>query len=762
MGKPVLANGRCDVLKGQCIRSGAGPVLRELRGVRRDAVFARVERSAARAARAQRPRVLPRALRLAGDRAEVPGHARPAAKEPATRTIEPLPGWLARRKKPTCRPPRTCSRRFPSGAAVAQRAHDANDRRPRVHQVLATLGYGDAIGHEVLGIQRVLRAAGYVSEIFVETADPRLEHLTIDYRDMVGAVTPDDILIHHFSIGSRASRTAYALPGRMVARLPQHHAARVLHRRPQGPREALLPRPPRADRLHRALGPGARRLRVQPAGARERSASRRPASCRSCRTSSTSTSRRTARSPAISTTGSTNIMFVGRVIPNKKFEDVIRAFHAYRTRHNPRSRLLLVGSYSGFEKYLAMLQGLIARLGTPDVHFLGHVSNEELTGALRRRRPVPLRERARRLLRAADRGVLQARAGRRVRARPRFPPPWTAAACSTRPGIRCTSRGSWRRSWTTRRSKKPSSRSQDAALARLRASDFAGTLLRFVERGRRARRRGRRPGGLGLLAAVRPVRTPRGAAPVPSGGLPGAAGGSVSRPSIDEPMIVNQWVPAAHKGDAIGDSARKVRDMLRAAGHESDLFAMTIDEDLRGDVRPFSDPAARDRGRHDLPFRAALADDRGVRVAARRRRPAVPQHHPGGVLRALRRRHVPARGARPQRAADARRPRRPRARRLGVQPPGARGDGLRADRRDADRRQHRADHQGASPSGAREDPVGRPDQHSVRRPDRPEQADRGPYPARPRSTSATSTATTGSSSSAGTTGCRATTRRSGR
>ena len=40
-----------------------------------------------------------------------------------------------------------------------------------IHQVLATLGYGDAIGHEVLGIQRVLRAAGYESEIFVQTAD---------------------------------------------------------------------------------------------------------------------------------------------------------------------------------------------------------------------------------------------------------------------------------------------------------------------------------------------------------------------------------------------------------------------------------------------------------------------------------------------------------------------------------------------------------------------------------------------------------------
>ena len=50
--------------------------------------------------------------------------------------------------------------------------------RPAVHQVLATLGYGDAIGHEVLGIQRVLRGAGYESEIFVQTAEPRVEHLT--------------------------------------------------------------------------------------------------------------------------------------------------------------------------------------------------------------------------------------------------------------------------------------------------------------------------------------------------------------------------------------------------------------------------------------------------------------------------------------------------------------------------------------------------------------------------------------------------------
>ena len=251
-------------------------------------------------------------------------------------------------------------------------------QRPRVHQVLATLGYGDAIGHEVMGIQRVLRGAGYESEIFVETADPRLEHLTIDYREMVGDVAPEDVLIHHFSIGSRASRTAYALPGRMA--LVYHNItppeyfigvhSDLVKLCFRGRRELTA----YIERCELALGDSEyNRQELEALGFR-----------------------RTGVLPVVPGFAHldlapdralaadfdddwTNLMFVGRVIPNKKIEDVIRAFHAYRTRHNPRSRLLLVGSYSGFDKYLAMLQALIARLGTPDVHFLGHVSNEELT-----------------------------------------------------------------------------------------------------------------------------------------------------------------------------------------------------------------------------------------------------------------------------------------------------------------------------------------------------------------------------------------------
>jgi glycosyltransferase involved in cell wall biosynthesis len=56
---------------------------------------------------------------------------------------------------------------------------------------------------------------------------------------------------------------------------------------------------------------------------------------------------------------------------------------------------------------------------------------------------------------------------------------------------------------------------------------------------------------------------------------------------------IDQWVPALHRGDAIGDSARLMRDAFRRWGHEADVWAPHIDEDLAGDGRPYSEfPAA--------------------------------------------------------------------------------------------------------------------------------------------------------------------------
>jgi glycosyltransferase involved in cell wall biosynthesis len=246
-----------------------------------------------------------------------------------------------------------------------------------IHQVLATLGYGDAIGNEVLGIQRVLRGAGYESDIFVQTAESRVEHLTRHYGELRDVSDPDNILIHHFSIGSRASRLAYALPDRMV--LIYHNITppeyfvdvnkelvRLCFR---GRRELALYK----TRCDLALGDSEynrqelEALGFSPTGVLE-----------------VVPGFDHLQGPANYLTAGAfaddwvNVLFVGRVIPNKRFEDVIKAFHAYKTFFNPRSRLLLVGSHAGFDRYVTMLHGLIARLDVRDVHLLGHVSDEEL------------------------------------------------------------------------------------------------------------------------------------------------------------------------------------------------------------------------------------------------------------------------------------------------------------------------------------------------------------------------------------------------
>ena len=247
----------------------------------------------------------------------------------------------------------------------------------RIHQVLATLGYGDAIGHEVLGIQRVLRARGYESEIFVETADHRLEPLTRDYRELIDFSHPDNLLLHHFSLGSKASRTAFAMPDRMA--LIYHNITppeyfidvhRMLARQCfRGRRELGA----YVERCDLALGDSEfNRQDLEQLGFP-----------------------RTAVLPVVPDFSHldrepnwmladqfddewTNIVFVGRVIANKKIEDLIRFFHAYHSTFNPRSRLLIVGAYSGYERYLASLHQLTAALGADHVHFLGHVSDEEL------------------------------------------------------------------------------------------------------------------------------------------------------------------------------------------------------------------------------------------------------------------------------------------------------------------------------------------------------------------------------------------------
>ena len=119
LGRPVVANGKCDVLKGQCLRSNAGLCYESY------AEFLAVIQSL------ERNRRLGAALGANGRRFFREHYAWPVIerkyldvferleREPAQSTMEPLPPWIARRRR-NLPPAQDVMARLPKGASVTR------------------------------------------------------------------------------------------------------------------------------------------------------------------------------------------------------------------------------------------------------------------------------------------------------------------------------------------------------------------------------------------------------------------------------------------------------------------------------------------------------------------------------------------------------------------------------------------------------------------------------------------------------------------
>jgi L-malate glycosyltransferase len=77
------------------------------------------------------------------------------------------------------------------------------------------------------------------------------------------------------------------------------------------------------------------------------------------------------------------VVSVGRIVPNKRIEDVIKVFALYQRHRAPGARLRLVGSDGGFERYRQALDDLVRRLGVRDVSFTGRVDDAVRDAAYR-------------------------------------------------------------------------------------------------------------------------------------------------------------------------------------------------------------------------------------------------------------------------------------------------------------------------------------------------------------------------------------------
>lgn len=249
---------------------------------------------------------------------------------------------------------------------------------PRIHQFLAGFTNGDAISNEAVTMRSLFRSWGCVSDIFSETARilPELRPEARDVADGVATARPDDVAILHLSIGSAVNEAFAALPCRkailyhnvtpphyfdLINRQTALHLARGHEQvaRLAGTAEVNLADSQfNADELT-ALGYA--NVRVLPLVLDFHRLAETP-------------DRRVGRRFR---DGKVNVLFVGRVAPNKKIEDALAAFFVFNRCIEPESRFIQVGSFAGAERYYYLLLTQVKEFGG-GVHFAGSVPQAQL------------------------------------------------------------------------------------------------------------------------------------------------------------------------------------------------------------------------------------------------------------------------------------------------------------------------------------------------------------------------------------------------
>ena len=247
-----------------------------------------------------------------------------------------------------------------------------------VHQFATSLTYGDAISNEMMEIRRTLRDQGIRSEIFARFHDPRMAEHVRDYREYRHHFSsPENVVIFHFSIGSPVSKLFFRVPDKKIMiyhNITPHEffldSHRILARECyKGRLELNLFK----DKTDLALGDSEfNRRELELAGYPRTGVLPLVLDLKPFEQPGD------PLVPRLFPEKKWTLLFVGRVIPNKKFEDVIKCFHVYKTLFNPDSRLILAGDYRGMERYYAGLQDLVAALELKDVFFTGHIRFPEL------------------------------------------------------------------------------------------------------------------------------------------------------------------------------------------------------------------------------------------------------------------------------------------------------------------------------------------------------------------------------------------------
>lgn len=245
---------------------------------------------------------------------------------------------------------------------------------PTVHHFHPTLVPADAISNHVVALHELARRTGHESRVYAIESSRDVDGGVLPYRRLYRSVQPDDTLILHFSMGNEVFDQLVKLPARTV--LVYHNVTPAEFFSGINPHAALHAQLGRKQLATLAanveLGVGVsdyNRRELEAAGFARTAVVPLLIDWKAYDVTP---------DPAVLAqwaAAHTKLLFVGRISPHKRQDDLIRLLAYHRACVDPEAQLILVGSYRDQPQYHGRLRALADELGVSQaVTFAGSVS----------------------------------------------------------------------------------------------------------------------------------------------------------------------------------------------------------------------------------------------------------------------------------------------------------------------------------------------------------------------------------------------------
>lgn len=264
------------------------------------------------------------------------------------------------------------------GSNTAGISYSPKRMEPYIIQIVSALNYGDAVGNDVIAVKHALEEEGIATAVYTGSVHPKIQEEGIFRMINLPELREDDTVIYHFASSDPYIDIVRRLTCKLVLRYHNVTPPEFFHGFDAAQERIAKEALEQVRGLEKAVDYvmadsefNGQNLLLEGYQCPVKTVPILVPFSEYGQEPDPKVARRYRD-------GRTNIIFVGRGAPNKKIEDVIRCFLAYKRKFDPCARLFLVGSYHKEGGYFSFLQKLIKEENAEDIIFPGHISFAEI------------------------------------------------------------------------------------------------------------------------------------------------------------------------------------------------------------------------------------------------------------------------------------------------------------------------------------------------------------------------------------------------